>query len=46
MQIALERDRAGELAEKEAVLRNKIATLRKQMGGFNAAREGDVQVQL
>ena len=45
MQIGLERSRLLELEEKADGLQGKIGTQRKAMGGVNAAREANIQVQ-
>ena len=41
----MERSRLLELQEKAGGLSGKIATQRKAMGGINAARESNIQVQ-
>jgi len=45
VQIGLERSRLLELEEKANSLHGKIGSQRKAMGGVNAAREANIQVQ-
>jgi len=45
VQIGLERSRLLELEEKANSLQGKIGGQRKAMGGVNAAREANIQVQ-
>lgn len=46
MQIGLERSRLLELEDSANGLQGKIGTQRKAMGGVNAAREANIQVNL